>query len=789
MTTSNNLPSPFATGGGGHDLERRVGAFYLALLLIKATPRGQNSGITNEVRFQRAYQAEPLDDLVVVSRLSSREAKLSLQIKRDLAFGKADQDFDKVLRACWGTFKSPQFNPITDRLGIAIGLYSKTIDEHYQSVLTWARDSANATDFSSRISQGPSNKPQRSFYELIKNKLISYGGTGSDDELWSFLRSMVILDFDFQKDGSRDSMYAIQMLKSVLPPDKQDLSSSLFRTLFDYTAASKTAGSFNLETLTERLISDGIPLIASVDCHNDLERLNEHNEFILKSIRTDIGGVVLNRVPVVIEARERVRKVPLLELVGPPGTGKSTILKALIQSQKGEGPLIALDANRVNGAGWHGFANNLQLQKSLREILLAISTSPQPCIFINDADRITDQGARLVVNDLIRTMAEMPLSLDGSRRWTLVLSSREENLQELHKWLEWRVLGEPETLLIPELTLEEIEIVIDKNRRLRPLLFLELLGKIIKNPFMLSLLTDQRMLPNPDAPPPIATEIEVSVVWWQNLVGSSGAAGIARKQALLEMGERLIKNSGKGLTGQGIPAEALYSLSLDNILIQDRVRDVYHLRHDLYEDWILYRTLDSKRDVLPTFLLELGQPFGILRALQLLGLSVLEFESADVWIELFKRVELANELAPRWRQALLIAPLLSSRADNLLDEIKGFLLEDNSRRLVDLLITVRTVEVNPDFSLRPIAEELGVEPENMESFLLNRLIPRWVVWMPLIRWLIRQANELQDNVRPEAARLMEIWQRITSGEDLYRKEIADIAYSWLEQVERRHLDD
>ena len=126
------VASPVSTGGGGSDYEKRVGAYYLAATLLGSVPRGLEAGITREVRFQRLFEGEPLDDLVIIADLPIGEAKLALQIKRDLTFGEKNEIFDEVLRACWETFNSPGFNIGIDRFGIVVALYSKNIDEHYQ---------------------------------------------------------------------------------------------------------------------------------------------------------------------------------------------------------------------------------------------------------------------------------------------------------------------------------------------------------------------------------------------------------------------------------------------------------------------------------------------------------------------------------------------------------------------------------------------------------------------------------------------------------------------------------
>jgi hypothetical protein len=264
------LASPFSTGSGGADFERRVGAYFLATVLLRAVPRGQEAGIAREARFQQLYDNEPLDDLVVFSDLPVGETKLrlpkfprqieavktSLQIKRDLVFGENDPTFDEVIRACWETLNSPMFHLGIDRFGIVIGIYRKEIDEHWQSALKWARNSANATAFLSRVSQEKlSNKKQANFVKLIRTKLDRYQGSSiSDEDIWNFLRSMVILHFDFHTESSRDYAYIVEMLSHLLPPEKKTEAPHLFSVLCDYAAdTNRTAGNFDSVNLRQKL--------------------------------------------------------------------------------------------------------------------------------------------------------------------------------------------------------------------------------------------------------------------------------------------------------------------------------------------------------------------------------------------------------------------------------------------------------------------------------------------------------------------------------------------------------
>src|SRR5262249_5688737 len=158
--------------------QSQVGAYYLAGLLLRHVPRGLDAGTLTEVRFQRLYEGEPLDDLVCVADTATGPSKLPLQIKNDLTFGEKDELFEEVMAACWRTYTSTNFNRDRDRFGIVLGVYKTKVDEHYQTVLTWARNSSSAAAFLARIGQpGLSHKNHREFVALVRSKLGAAAGS------------------------------------------------------------------------------------------------------------------------------------------------------------------------------------------------------------------------------------------------------------------------------------------------------------------------------------------------------------------------------------------------------------------------------------------------------------------------------------------------------------------------------------------------------------------------------------------------------------------------------------
>ncbi|MCT7963590.1 hypothetical protein NG791_23230 [Laspinema sp. D1] len=193
------------------------------------------------------------------------------------------------------------------------------------------------------------------------------------------------------------------------------------------------------------------------------------------------------------------------------------------------------------------------------------------------------------------------------------------------------------------------------------------------------------------------------------------------------------------------------------------------------------------REELPAYLKELGEPFGLLRSVQLVGVALLENPAtAESWINLIEQVEQASELSPRWRQALLTAPLISPRCNELLDKAEPLLMADNARRLIELMVAVRTSEVVPNDSVKSLfTEEELQSSDRVMPILMSDPIPRWSVWQPFMGWLLKRLNDLPTGVRPEAVKLMEIWQVKSPTGSIYRKEIGEIALEWLQKAEAR----
>jgi hypothetical protein len=119
----------------------------------------------------------------------------------------------------------------------------------------------------------------------------------------------------------------------------------------------------------------------------------------------------------------------------------------------------------------------------------------------------------------------------------------------------------------------------------------------------------------------------------------------------------------------------------------------------------------------------------------------------------------------------------------LLDKAREALLADDARLLIDLLVALRTTEVDVDPQIAERTATVADTPEEALALALRYPLPRWYAWYHALRWLLRHAGEFNEAARHEIACLMEVWQQRTVPGDPLRREIGELALVWLEEAE------
>lgn len=169
--------SPASSGPAGSQFEAQVGAHYLLSMLVGTEPRGLPGTTIARVKFQRAAEGHPLDDVIVEARdYRGQPAVLEIQVKRTITFTAGDTVFRDAVAQIADATRRPDFWTRRHHLAIATSRSSRKIDGAYQDVLTWARQIGDAATFMARINRpGSANEDMRTFVRTFASRLAEAG--------------------------------------------------------------------------------------------------------------------------------------------------------------------------------------------------------------------------------------------------------------------------------------------------------------------------------------------------------------------------------------------------------------------------------------------------------------------------------------------------------------------------------------------------------------------------------------------------------------------------------------
>lgn len=794
--TSSQVANPFSTANGGVTFEQLVATSYLVSLLAGHIPRGLDWGITKEVRFQTKWSQCLLDDIVVIGTDGKAERKLALQIKHDVTFSASDPTFARVIEECWKTFAGAsgwQFNTSTDRLGIGIGVYQTKVARHFQPLLEWARTSKNANEFLNKISVPHfSSKEKREYIEIIKTLLTKAKGSNvSDDELWQFLKCLVVFHFDLEYPGSRDSVHCWNCLLDQMKARGQGQAETLLNTLTSVVAEyARSAGSLDLDTLKRRIPVD---LKDYPDFVSDLNHLRNHSSIVLDSIRDTIGEKVhLLRVELVDNLEAVLRENEVVVITGEPMVGKSVLLKLLANRLRSEGEVIALSVDRFFGVTLENFLHNIHVQSDFQDILSAVGNAPLRCILIDGLERVlVEEDKKRILNDLIiavRNYNESVLSKGGDREycWKIVLACRALELKNVLINLETRrnlTAKSLEKIEVGSLTDEEMTEVVGQIPRLKTLVSQERLKGILSRPLVLDILTLPDISLPPEEVPPILTETWLLEWFWRQVVRLGEELRLGRgspekrERVLIHIGEQLLRGEKSVQISDDMDSEAISGLVSDRLLVMEDSK--LRFAHDVVEDWTYIIILSQKEDI-PGFLKQNSESIHLTRAIRLYVSKFLEIEqSPSAWLDILTALEKESTLSPRWYRHALIAPLSSPLLEELLPLIEPYLLENNAILLSEFLKALRTICVQPDPKAHLIFGDLP--QKEYERYLVYWVIPIWNQWIPVIQIVLQNADKLSDECLFEFSYVAEKWMTNTEGDQLCRKEIAELGLEFLNE--------
>jgi len=777
--------SPELAGGAGFTYEGEVAAFYLSSLLAEAFAPGIRDRRVSCVSVQQRDFGEPLDDVIVDFRSGTGEpARLSLQVKRSLTISdaKSNTGFREVIRDSWSTLNKNNFRRGIDRYGAAVGAVAQSKAEAMNKLCEFARESQTTDHFDLRFA--PSGNASLEVKE-VKDAIVALldeanGNPSTNEQVHRFLAHFVLIQFDFLREGAGDRAAAMNRIRDCLVPDEADKAPLVWSRLIELARSSAgSAGQFDRARLV-RSIAHIARLRGAYSLRPDLEKLRALARSYAEGIQDDVGGARLDRAPLLKKIDAALSGSRFVQIRGLPGSGKSALLRRIVQRDIEQGPVLFLKADQLEGRSWQGFATSQGLSGApLSALLVDIAATGSPVLYIDAVDRV-EKEHRPVVLDVLRTIMESPL-LDN---WRIIVSLRDSGIELVRNWmselLDAVVSG---SVTVEPLNDDESEILAKSKPHLRALLFGEdRVREIVRRPFFAKIL-DQSYVADPNAPPP-QSEVDLIENWWaRGGYNASGQDAIGRQGAIIELAafraRHLSRPIGFRQLAQSTVAK-IDELVTDGILQHAREGHTVRFSHDIFFEWAFFHVLVDREEGWLNEVRDCGEPPAVARVVELLAQR--EYAKGKDWSRVLAQVA-SSRMRSQWTRAWLLGPLATSEFEHDEDQFASAVFANDFSLLKKALVWFQAEKTvpNPLVLTQSLAQEQRLRFADFLGWPSD-----FAAWRRLISFLLRRISDIPVRLYPAIVAIFEVWQNALAGvRNAVSQTILTQSAEWLRDLQTR----
>lgn len=768
-----NPVAPAAAGNAGAHFEAAVGAYYLLATVAGAEPRGLPGATITTVAFQQRMAKHPLDDVVVhATGHDGSAATLEIQAKRSMVFTASDAEFADVVKQLWAAAQKPEFESTRYETAVAISRTTTRVEHAIQDVLHWARVQDAAAFHANVQRKGFASDQMRDFVKVFRANLAKCGAPDDDVTVWKLLSRFQVLVFDFEAVGSAFEHFARERSRHVLAPSQASRAAELWNALIRSAASNgRAAGEQTRQSIIGSLAAEGGYQFAPEAAHAiALLRLAEEARFALLDVDDQIGGARLSRTTLVEQADTALVSAPVLNITGAPGTGKSMVLKRLVDRSQKQGRVIVLRGGRIAGGGWHQFTHVLNVASSAQQFFTDLASAGGATLFVDNIDQIEDQRERATISDLLDAAADYP-------GWRVVVTTTEQG-KEWTKILPVKIRAATATLTVPEISEDEATFLSEQNSALADLLRPDHPAKnIARNLFYLARLASA----DSAEAGTISTETDLARLWWGYGGGRDVDNGrFARLKAIRKMGAEFLAHPGRPATKtDDLESPVVVELLKLSVAREEVQGAEIAFRHDVYRDWTVGFMIADDPPLLGQLSKDKPVPVAIVRGLELSARLALDADpTGDRWLRLLSDATGEN-VHGSWRRPILLALPRAEQAAERLKALKSKLLANDGAilaELVRLLVVVDSIPASEFFSrLHPdFKKPVGAG---------DLVVPKGPAWWPTISWLVSVRAELPTPVIPDIAKAFLAWLMLTSrfGASVpLNSEVVAILFDWLD---------